>query len=228
MRELFRGIGEKLRSCGINLDLAPVADIAEEPAKSVMGSRIVSSDLDTVITICGAVIDGLHEGGCLSCAKHFPGHGSADADSHSGTPAVYRSRGELMEYDAAAFAGAIEAGADCVMTAHVLYPALDGENIATLSPDIITGLLREELGFDGVVISDDMLMQGLSISCRPAEAAVRFILAGGDMLLCGADAETQESIFCSVLEAVQDGRITEERLDESVSRILRLKLNIGL
>lgn len=224
VRELFSGIGGRLTGCGIGLDLAPVFDIAEEPEKSFLGNRIISSDLETVISIGGAMIGGLHDGGCLSCAKHFPGHGGTGADSHSETPVVYRTRGELYDYDLAAFRGAIEAGADCVMTAHALYPVLDGENVATLSHTIITEILRGELGFDGVVISDDMLMQGVSSSCEPAEAALRFIEAGGDMILCGADPGVQESIFLALIEAVNSGRIDEARIDESAERVLRLKL----
>ena len=160
------------------------------------------------------VSSGLKARSAMSCATW----------AHSETPVVYRTRGELYDYDLAAFRGAIEAGADCVMTAHALYPVLDGENVATLSHTIITEILRGELGFDGVVISDDMLMQGVSSSCEPAEAALRFIEAGGDMILCGADPEVQESIFLALIEAVNSGRIDEARIDESAERVLRLKL----
>ena len=195
IRALFESVGNKLRSVGINADLAPVMDIAPKPLKTALGSRIFSSDPDTV-SECGiAVIDGLHAGGCLAAAKHFPGHGGTDDDSHSLTPVVSKSYEELWEYDLAPFRAAVDAGVDFVMIAHILYPALDQTDIASMSPLIIDGLLRGELGFDGVVISDDFLMQGLKSQYGLGDAAVKFINAGGDMILCGADYARQREIM---------------------------------
>ena len=226
--DIFSAVGEKLRSCGINVDLAPVFDIAEDPLSSFMGSRIISSDLSVVSEIGSAMIGGLHAGGCIACAKHFPGHGGTGEDSHSVTPTVKKSLEELMRYDIAAFSAAISSGVDCVMAAHILYPALDPDNVASMSPAILTGLLREELGFEGVILTDDMLMEGLASVCSPGEAAVRVILAGGDMLLCGADIGAQREIMEALYIAVSEGVITPERLDESVYRILSLKRAYGL
>lgn len=227
VRSLFRSVGERLVGTGIRLDLAPVYDAAEDPSASFMGDRIISPDIGVIKTIGGAVIEGLREAGCLSCAKHFPGHGGTDADSHETTPTVLRSREELMEYDIAAFAGAIDSGVDCVMTAHVLYPALDPENVATLSPVIITDVLRGELGFGGVVISDDMLMAGVG-SGSDFDPAIGFIKAGGDMLLCAADTARQREIIRALRLSVDGGILTVSRIDESVGRILRLKLKAGV
>ena len=228
VRELFRGVGEKLRSCGINLDLAPVCDIAEDPLATSIGDRIFSSDLETVNSMTAAVIGGLHEGGCSSCAKHFPGHGATEEDSHKGTPVVSKSASELYDYDIAAFASAIEAGADCVMAAHVLYPAFDEGDIASMSHIILTGLLRGELRFRGVIISDDMMMEGLTSSYPLSEAALKFILSGGDMLLCSGDAAAQEEILLALYHSCETRIITEERLNASVTRVLKLKYERGV
>ncbi|MBR6108257.1 MAG: hypothetical protein IKQ36_00810 [Clostridia bacterium] len=228
VRGIFASVGARLRETGISLDLAPVMDVSGDPAATFLGSRIISSDPAAVKCIGSAVIEGLKEGGCASCAKHFPGHGSSDADSHYEAPVSHLSREELYSCDIEAFRGAAEAGADCVMTAHVLYPALDPDNIATLSPAVITGILREELGFSGVVISDDMRMRGLASAASPGEAAVRFIEAGGDMLLCGADVSAQEEIILALRGALASGEISAERIDGSVRRVLALKLELGL
>lgn len=227
-REIFARVGETLLSCGINLDLAPVFDVSPDPLSTAIGRRMISGDLETVNSIGKAMIDGLHDGGCAACAKHFPGHGGTTEDSHHVTPVVNKSREELYSYDIAAFGCAAENGADCVMAAHILYPALDETDIASMSYPILTGILRQELRFDGVVISDDMLMQGLSKSYPYSEAAVRFILAGGDIVLCGADPAVQEELILSLYEAVENGVIGTERLDESVLRVLRLKQRLGI
>ncbi len=228
VRELFEGVGSRLVSCGINMDLAPVFDISEDPLSSFLGDRIISSELGTVCAIGGAVTDGLHRGGCIACAKHFPGHGGTAEDSHTGTPVINRSAAELYDRDIAAFASAIEAGVDCIMAAHVIYPAFDEGDTASMSHIILTGLLRGELRFRGVIMTDDMLMEGLSSMYSPGEAALKFILAGGDMLLCSSDTAVQEEILLALYRAYETRIITDERLDESVSRILALKYDYGV
>lgn len=176
--------------------------------------------------IGAAIIAGLHDAGCLSAAKHFPGHGGTSADSHATTPVVDKSADELFEYDLVPFAAAVEAGVDVVLVAHIRYPALDPENIASLSPAIIGGLLREELGFDGIVMSDDFRMGGLTSQCPAGEAAVRFLLAGGDLILCGPRHDLQREIMDALLAAAADGTLSEARIDESVLRIVQKKMQV--
>lgn len=226
--EAFTRIGEKLTDTGISIDLAPVFDIAEDPLSTFLGTRIISSDLLEAASIGGAMIDGLHAGGCIACAKHFPGHGATTEDSHDHTPVVNKTAEELRAYDIAAFRAAIDAGVDMVMVAHLLVPAFDEADIASTSRPIITGILREELGFDGVVITDAIGMGGLVSRYTCGEAAVKFILAGGDIVLCGNDPAAENAIIDALYAAAEAGEISEERLDESVSRVLLLKYRYGI
>lgn len=219
----FLRVGQKLRTTGIGLDLAPVLDVAKAPNKTFLKTRIISKDADVTSTIGTAIIDALHEGGCLATAKHFPGHGGTTMDSHSAMPIVTSSEEEMRAYDLVPFAAAIDAGVDAVMVAHIKYNQFDRGNVATLSYTIITELLREELGFDGIVISDDFRMDGIARQYQPGDAAVRFVLAGGDMILCGPDTGRQTAIMEGLLDAVKDGTLTEERIDLSVCRILAKK-----
>ena len=224
--EQFQRIAEGLLSAGINTDLAPCLDVAEDPAATFLGDRIISSDARTVSKIGAACIDGLHEGGCLSIVKHFPGHGATTADSHAGTPVVDKSLNALRTYELVPFAEAIS-GADGVMVAHISYPRIDDAHIASQSEVFITEILRDELGFTGVVISDDFRMEGLRKQTSPKKGAVQFILAGGDLILCGAVHSYQRQILSGLYEAVQDGTISEQRLNESVYRILSAKMRTG-
>ena len=222
----FLAIGQKLIETGINMNLAPVLDVSEEPMRTFLTTRIISSDEAVVASIGVSIIEGLHDAGCLATAKHFPGHGGTRADSHATTPVIRRSAASLSSYDLVPFAAAIEAGIDVVLVAHILYPALDEAQIATLSPAIITGLLREQLGFDGIVLSDDFRMGGLTGQCSVGEAAVRFLLAGGDLILCGPQHEAQREIMDALLAAASDGTLSQARIDESVARILKKKMQV--
>jgi len=224
--EQFETIGEKLVSVGINLDLAPVLDVSENPMDTFLETRIISEDATITAAIGSAIIEGLHEGGCLSAAKHFPGHGGTTEDSHDTTPVVDKTEEELDAYDLVPFRAAVEAGVDAIMTAHILYPALDPDDIATMSDEIITGLLRDQMGFDGIVISDDFRMEGLTNRYDVSEAAAQFVLAGGDLILCGAEHDKQIAIMDGLYAAVDDGRLTEERINESVRRILLKKIDV--
>ena len=223
----FETIGAKLMQAGIGLDFAPVLDVSEDPMNTFLETRIISEDASIAAAIGSAVIEGLHTGGCLSCAKHFPGHGGTIEDSHAITPTVDKTLEALKSYDLVPFVSAISAGVDAVMIAHVLYPALDGTDIASMSKPIITDLLRGEMGFDGLVVSDDFRMEGLLTRYEIGDAAIRFILAGGDLVLCGADSDKQLAICDALNAAASDGRITQERIDESVKRILMKKLSLG-
>lgn len=226
-REQFVTIGKKLVETGINLDLAPVLDVSENAMDTFLETRIISEDANIAAAIGQAVIEGLREGGCLSAAKHFPGHGGTNEDSHATTPTIDKSREELDAYDLVPFRAAIDAGVDAIMIAHILYPALDSTDIATMSEPIITGLLRGEFGYTGLIISDDFRMEGLTNRYDLADAAVKFILAGGDMIVCGAQSDKQIAIMDSLTAAAADGRLTAERIDESVRRILLKKVSLG-
>ena len=226
-REQFQTIGGKLVSVGINLDLAPVLDVSENPMDTFLETRIISEDANITAAIGSAIIEGLHAGGCLSSAKHFPGHGGTNEDSHAVTPIVDKTLEALQSYDLVPFVSAIESGVDAIMISHVLYPALDSTDIASMSKPIMTDLLRTEMGFDGLILSDDFRMEGLTTRYEVGDAAVRFILAGGDMILCGAVSDKQQAIVEALNSAAADGRLTQARIDESVKRVLLKKFALG-
>lgn len=225
-RTQFARIGAALKGAGINVDLAPVLDVAQSPMDTFLTTRILSASAETAGTIGSAIIAGLNDSNCLSTAKHFPGHGGTNADSHEGTPVVDKSFDEMLAYDLAPFADGIAAGVDLVLVAHISYPQLDETHIATQSKTIITGILREELGFSGIVMSDDFRMKGLTDQADVGAAAVNFIEAGGDLILCGAVPDKQRAILDGLKAAVADGRLTTERIDESVRRIFLKKIKV--
>lgn len=225
-RQQFIRIGGGLKRIGINMDLAPVLDIAEDPSGTFLKTRIISASADVAASIGSAAVTGLKEANCLSAIKHFPGHGGTSYDSHNTTPVIKKTLDELLAYDLAPFAEAIAAGADVTLVAHISYPELDAEHIASQSPFIITELLRNRLRFSGVVMSDDFRMRGLIGKRDASEAAVQFILAGGDLILCGPDADIQKQILSGLNEAAASGTLSMERIDESVARILQKKLAV--
>ncbi len=219
----YKQIGQKLRETGIMIDFAPVLDIAHHPSETFLASRMFGSDAQQVSVLIREAVKGLHDGGTASLGKHFPGHGYTNEDSHQTLPVSDVSLEEMTGYSLIPFAAAIDEGIDAMLVAHLSYPQLDSESITSLSPTVITGLLRDTMGFKGVVISDDMRMQGLRCQCTVGEGAVRYILAGGDIVLIGKHVSLQKDIIDSLNQAVMDGRITRERLEESVRRILALK-----
>lgn len=222
----FERIATALSDVGINTDLAPVLDVAKSPSRTFLGKRIISSDEQVAARIGCASVEGLQVGGCLSIVKHFPGHGATTADSHNTTPVVRKTYEELDEYELYPFRQAVAAGVDGIMAAHILYPEIDPDYIATQSEIILTDLLRGELGFEGIVMSDDFRMNGLRSQANLEQAAVRFILAGGDLILCGANHTYQRSIVKGLTDAVASGTISEERLNESVVRLLTAKMKV--
>ncbi|WP_214408645.1 glycoside hydrolase family 3 protein [Sphaerisporangium fuscum] len=225
-RTAARVTGEELRALGIDLDFAPVADVNVNPANPVIGSRSYGSDPARVATMVGAAIEGFHDAGVGSAAKHFPGHGDTKVDSHSGLPVIQHSRSQWERIDAPPFRAAVEHGVDIVMSAHVVMPKLDPSgDPATLSKPILTGLLREKLGYDGVVSTDALDMQGVREKYGDAEVAVRAVLAGVDLLLMPPDFR---KAYGAVLDAVKSGRISRARLDQSVTRLLAMKAARGV
>ncbi|WP_299036911.1 glycoside hydrolase family 3 protein [uncultured Pseudokineococcus sp.] len=219
--------GEELRAVGITQDFAPVADVNVNPLNPVIGVRSFGSDAALVSEMVAAQVRGYQEdGGIAAAAKHFPGHGDTAVDSHVGLPVIDHTRQEWEEIDAPPFRAAVEAGVDVVMTAHIVVPSLDPSgDPATLSEPIMTGLLREEMGYDGVITTDSLEMEGVRTKYGDGEVAVRALEAGADVLLMPAQPRLAVD---SVLGAVASGRLTEERLDESVDRILRLKWRRGV
>ncbi len=219
----YERIGLQLRDIGINIDFAPVLDIAPDPSLTFLGSRMFGSDPDIVGLLVGEAVEGLHAAGIASLGKHFPGHGDTAEDSHETLPVINYTMDEMENYSLVPFQYAIDAGVDAMLVAHLMYPNVDNEYITSISPTIITTLLRQQMGFNGVVFSDDMRMQGLRSHYSVGKGAVLHILAGGDVVLIGKYIDLQRSVLDSLYQAVQDGTISRERLEESVYRILALK-----
>ena len=218
----------ELTSVGINLNYAPDADVNTDPNNPVIGIRSFGSDPERVSEMVLAEADAYAENGVVPVAKHFPGHGDTDVDSHTGLPVIDLDRQTWEDEHLPPFRAAVEAGVDSIMTAHVLMPGLDGgedPDPATLSPTIIDGILRDELGYDGVVTTDALNMEGVRQRHADGEVAVRVIEAGVDQLLMPPDPAGAVS---AIREAVENGRITEERIDESVLRVLTLKEKRGV
>lgn len=211
------------RAVGVNWIYAPTADLDAEPRNPIVGTRAFAADAERVSRHVEAWIRGCRAGGALSCAKHFPGHGRTTADSHAELPVVDADR-DTLAADLAPFVAAVEAGVPSIMTAHVAYPALDSaRRPATLSRPIIQGLLREELGFDGLVVTDALIMAGVTEGSGEGTAAVRALEAGVDALLYPADLEASLE---AVERAVDDG-LPAERVDEAVARVERAAASVG-
>lgn len=220
-RENGEALARELRAFGFNADLAPVADVWSNPANTVIRYRAYSDDFAQAARLVAAAVEGFHAGGVLCTLKHFPGHGDTRADSHYGSVYVSRSLDELRERELLPFRAGIEAGADMVMIGHLIVSAVD-EEPALFSHALVTELLREELGFRGVVITDALEMGALG-SYTVGETAVKAVLAGVDLLLCPGD---PEAAVDALEAAVTDGVLTEERIRESLLRILRMKLRM--
>ncbi|MDP4505654.1 beta-N-acetylhexosaminidase [Nonomuraea turcica] len=225
-RAVAEATGEELRALGVNLDFAPVADVNVNPNNPVIGPRAFGKDPKQVATMVEAAVKGFADAKVAATAKHFPGHGDTTVDSHTGLPVIKHSKAEWERIDAPPFKAAIDAGVDAVMSAHIVFPKLDPSgDPATLSKPILTGLLREKLGFKGVISTDALNMAGVRQKYNDGEIAVRAVLAGADLLLMPNDLP---KAYQAVLAAVKSGRISKERLDQSVTRLLTLKQARGL
>ena len=220
----FAGIGRGLLLAGVQMNLAPCLDIAKNPSASWLHYRMISGDAEVATKIGLVCVEGLQSAGCMSVVKHFPGHGATNSNSHRGTPVVKKTLDMLLEYELLPFQAAVGAGVDGVMVTHISYPNIDAEHISSMSPVLIDEILRGHMGFGGLVLSDDFLMAGLTTKYKADEAAVQFILAGGDIILCGSRLKMQKQIMDALRAAVENGTISQERLNESVARILRAKI----
>jgi beta-N-acetylhexosaminidase len=209
-------IGADLRTVGVNLDLAPVADVNVNPSNPIVGVRSFGPDPELVARHVAAFVSGLQASGVAACAKHFPGHGDTVEDSHLALPTVERD-GAGTAAALLPFRAAIDAGVRAVMTAHVRVSGLD-DVPATLSHELLTGLLRGELGFDGVVVTDALEMRAISGTVGAEEGAVRSLEAGADALCLGHDLEP-DTVHAAIVQAVVSGRLPEERLQEAAARV---------
>ncbi|MET8508008.1 glycoside hydrolase family 3 protein [Streptomyces sp. NPDC004787] len=218
--------GAELAAVGIRQNYAPVADVNVNPANPVIGVRSFGADPEAVAAMVAAQVRGYQQGGVAATSKHFPGHGDTATDSHYGLPTITHTRAQWSELDAPPFRAAIAAGIDSIMTAHIVVPALDPSgDPATLSRPILTGILREQLGYDGVVVTDSLGMEGVRTKYGDERVPVLALKAGVDQLL---NPPSLSVAWNAVLAAVKGGELTEARLDESILRILRLKAKLGL
>ncbi|WP_344874339.1 beta-N-acetylhexosaminidase [Nonomuraea antimicrobica] len=225
-RAVAEATGAELRALGVNIDFAPVADVNVNPRNPVIGRRAFGNDPQRVAKMVEAAVKGFDDAKVAATVKHFPGHGDTSVDSHTGLPVIKHTKAQWERIDAPPFRAAIEAGVDAVMSAHLVFPKLDPSgDPATLSKPILTGLLREKLGFQGVVSTDALNMAGVRKKYNDGEVAVRAVLAGADLLLMPNDLP---KAYRAVLGAVESGRISKQRLDQSVTRLLTLKQNRGL
>ncbi|MBU2666639.1 glycoside hydrolase family 3 protein [Actinoplanes bogorensis] len=223
--EVARDLGAELANAGITLDYAPDADVNSNAANPVIGVRAFGAEPHLVARHSAAFIRGLQTAGVAACAKHFPGHGDTSVDSHHDVPLIARDRAQLDECELVPFRAAIEAGVQVVMTGHLLVPAYDTELPATLSHKIMTGLLREEFGFDGLIVTDGIEMQAVRRRYGLAGATVRALAAGVDAICVGGDhADEQTAILLrdAIVDAVRSGELSEQRLREAAGRVRRL------
>ena len=214
-------IGSYVKKYGFDIDYAPVADVNTNPENIIIGARAFSDDPETAAEFVVSYLNGLDSAGVIGTLKHFPGHGDVKTDTHSGYAETNKTWEEMLECEMIPFKAGIEAGAQMIMTAHIAAPKVTGDDLpATLSSVILQDKLRGELGFKGIIVTDAMDMGAITTQFGNAEAAIKSIQAGVDVVLCSKDF-TQ--VFDAVVNAVEKGNIKETRIDESVKRILALK-----
>jgi beta-N-acetylhexosaminidase len=221
--EAAEATARELRAVGINMNMAPVLDVNSNPANPVIGDRAFGSTPELVCELGWATARGLQENGVVACGKHFPGHGDTAADSHHELPVVTASRERLERLELLPFRYAASQGIAAMMTAHVLYRALDENHPATLSPTVIGTLLRQELRYDGVVLTDDLEMRAIIDHYGIEDATVRSVQAGCDIILICKDRNREAAAIDALDKAVADGTISTDRLAQSLERIARLK-----
>lgn len=216
-------IGTYLKDLGFNMDFAPVADVWTNPENTVLQYRSFGSDPKVVSEMVSEAVKGFHSQGICTTVKHFPGHGGTSGDSHEGSVFLNSTKEELEACEFLPFQAAIEEGTEFVMVGHISLPNILNDNTpASLSEEVVTEMLREDLGFDGIVITDAMNMGAIADNYTSAEAAVQAVQAGVDMILMPQDFE---DAYQGILSAVNSGTISEDRIDESVRRILEVKMD---
>jgi beta-N-acetylhexosaminidase len=221
-REIGALVGRGLQAMGVNWNFAPVLDVNNNPANPVISDRSFGQNPKEVAVLGLAWAEGLMSAGVAACAKHFPGHGDTHLDSHLALPTVTRNLEGLEEYELVPFRAAVATDLPSIMTAHIVYPAIDAELPATLSKKILTGLLRERAGYKGVIVTDSMGMDAIDKNYGRGEAAILSLLAGADMLEALGGKESQIQTFEALEAATRDGRISPERISESLERLQNL------
>ncbi|WP_128099952.1 beta-N-acetylhexosaminidase [Paenibacillus sp. DCT19] len=221
--------GIELRSMGINMNFAPVLDVNNNAANPVIGVRSFGEKADAVAEYGVRAVMGYQDAGVVATAKHFPGHGDTDTDSHLDLPVIHHDRERMNQVELVPFRAAIAAGVGAVMSAHIYFPALESERLpVTLSRSVLHGLLREEFGYEGMIVTDCMEMDAIAVHYGTVEAAVMAVEAGADLVLISHTPRLQIEAYEALIAAVQQERISEERIDESVIRLLRYKSKHGL
>jgi beta-N-acetylhexosaminidase len=222
-RKVAEALAQELLACGIRYDFAPCVDVDTNPRNPVIGDRSFGDDPDLVGRLGAAMIRGFQENGVVACAKHFPGHGDTDVDSHLDLPSVEHSRGRLDDVELRPFRRAIEAGVATVMASHLLVREIDDALPATLSPTLVKGLLREELGFSGVVVTDALEMKALAKHWTPGQVAVLAAKAGCDLLAPCSGHDAQVEGMESLIRALEAGEIPFKEAEASDARVRALK-----
>jgi beta-N-acetylhexosaminidase len=219
-----RALAAELAAVGITLDYAPVLDIHTNPANPVIGDRALAERAADVARLGRVIVEALQAGGVAACGKHFPGHGDTSTDSHLELPLVEHAPDRLRAIELEPFRAAIASRVAFIMTAHVLVPALDDTRPATLSPAIVQDILRDELGYQGVILSDDLEMKAISARRAVPEAAVDAVKAGCDaVLICSGDLDLQAATLEALVHAAESGVIPPARLDDALARLRRAK-----
>lgn len=224
-RAVAQELGRRLAECGVNLNWAPSADVNSNPGNPVIGVRSFGADPHLVARHTAAYIEGLQAAGVAACTKHFPGHGDTAVDSHHALPRIDVDLDTLYARELVPFRAAIAAGSRSVMSAHILLPALDPDRPATLSPQILTGLLRNELGYDGLIVTDGMEMQAISATYGIERGSVLAIAAGADAICVGGGLEDEATVLRlrdALVAAVRTGELPEERLADAAARVRAL------
>jgi len=216
-------LARELHAVGVTLDFAPVLDLNTNPANPVIGDRSLSADVRTASALGAAIVTALQAGGVAACGKHFPGHGDTTVDSHLDLPVVDHGPDRLRAVEFDPFRAAIAAGVAFVMTAHVVVPAIDETRPATVSAPVLR-MLRDELGFGGVIVSDDLDMQAIARTWTPPDAAVAAVAAGCDaMLVCSGNVDVQAATLEALVKAVESGALPLTRVDDALARLARAK-----
>lgn len=219
-----RALAAELTAVGISLDYTPVLDILTNPDNPVIGDRALSTTAADVARLGRVIIRTLQENGIAACGKHFPGHGDTSTDSHFELPLIEHPPDRIDRVELVPFRAAIEAGVASIMTAHILIPALDADRPATLSRRLVTDMLKDELGYDGLVLSDDLEMKAIGARYGMEEATVMAIASGCDaVLMCGEEQEKQARAIEAVIHAVERGELPEKRLEDALTRHRRVK-----
>ncbi|HEY7790416.1 MAG TPA: beta-N-acetylhexosaminidase [Vicinamibacterales bacterium] len=217
-------LGRELRAVGIDLDYAPVLDVHTNPKNPVIGDRALSEKPEEVARLGAALITALQQEGVAACGKHFPGHGDTSVDSHKELPLIEHPPDRLRAVELVPFRAAIAAGVASIMTAHVLVPSLDEQHPATLSRTVVHDILKTELGYGGVVLSDDLEMRAIAANMPVADAAVEAIAAGCDgLLICGTDHDLQVSAIEAIIRAVENGTLPRARVEDAWARQRRAR-----